>query len=216
MRPLYDANVETGAPANCSSPWWAAELSSSQLFALYSLLLLPRGQEHIFSSLSIPARLNTHSRFPLGTENLLAWSKSESLFSCLNPIAFSKVATGFSEQIERKSSPLHTCVTHRGWACKICNGSLLPPLSQSSFLDLTRQWLICPLQWVWLTSHYLSLLKMLFDLGSKSSLCRAFFSSGKQKNEMENKGVPSPELITICQGLVGVWVCLRFCSLPII
>lgn len=125
MRLLYDANVETGAPASRSSPWWAAELSSSQLFALYAPLLLPWGQEHILRSLSIPARLNTHSRFPLGTENLLAWSKSESLFSCLNPIAFSKVATRFSEHagIERKSSPLHTCVTHKGWACKICSGS---------------------------------------------------------------------------------------------
>lgn len=93
-------------------------------------------------------------------------------------------------------------------------GAVLPPLSHISFVDLTRQWLICPLQWVWLTFHYLSPLKMLFDLGSKSSLCRAFFSSGK-KNEMQNKGVSSPELIAICQGLVGVWVCLRFCSLPV-
>lgn len=28
-----------------------------------------------------------------------------------------------SAGIERKSSLLHTCVTHRGWAWKICNGS---------------------------------------------------------------------------------------------
>lgn len=125
MRLLYDANMETRAPANHSSPWWTTELSSSQLFALYAPLLLPWGQVHIFSSLSIPARLNTHSRFPLGTENLLAWSKSESSFSCLNPIAFSKVATRFSEcaGIERKSSPVHTCATHKGLAWKICSES---------------------------------------------------------------------------------------------
>lgn len=48
---------------------------------------------------------------------------------------------------------------------------------------------------------------MLFDLGSKSSLCRAFFFSQEKKNEMQDKKVSNTELITICQGWL-VYECI--------
>lgn len=85
---------------------------------------MPWGQAHIFSSLGAPARLNTYSRFPLGTENLLVWSQSKSGFSCLDPIAFSKVATHFPNVLGLKDRALHDISARPiGPAWRICSKS---------------------------------------------------------------------------------------------
>lgn len=192
------------------------ELSSSQLFALQAPLSLPWGQAHIFSSPGVPARLNTYSRFPLGTENLLVWSQNESGFSCLNPIAFSKVATHLPNVLGLKGKALHDIPAQPiGLAWRTCSKShfaiisefLLRPYKAVTDLPIAMG----------LTNISLPIsVENVIWFRLKELIIAGIFFSDKKKNQVQNKKVSNTELITFGQGLVGIWLYLSFCSLPVV